>query len=76
MPAHDRIHGANDAMKQAPKKDIGCVPESARDTKRRTVAASSVGLSLTIGKKALAQFDRLHREATRDTASLRERCWD
>lgn len=44
-------------------------------SKPKTVAASKVGLSLTIKDKALKDFDRIQAETTKEAAEIQKLSW-
>ena len=50
-------------------------PNAASASKPKTVAASKVGLSLTIKDKALKDFDRIQAETTKEADEIQKFSW-
>ena len=53
----------------------GSAPNANQASKRKTVSASKVGLSLTISNKALKEFDRIQEETTKAAEKIQKFSW-
>ena len=61
-------------MKQT-DQSTGSAPNTGQASKRKTVSASSVGLSLTISDKALKEFDRIQEDTTKAADKIQKFSW-
>ena len=50
-------------------------PDTGQTPKRKTIAASTVGLSLTISDKALKEFDRIQEETIKAAEKDQKFSW-
>ena len=50
-------------------------PEDVQTTKRKTIQASEVGLSLTLSDEALKEFDRIQEETIRAAEKSHKFSW-
>ena len=56
-------------------KSTDSVPDTTKDSSRKTIAASDVGITLTISDKALQEFDRLQEKAFKAAQEDRKFSW-
>ena len=60
--------------KEGPR-DSGGSEDSSQASKRKTIPARDVGVSLTISKKALKEVDRIQEETIKATQEVQKFSW-
>ena len=60
--------------KETPR-DPTASEDRAKVSKRKTIPASDVGVSLTISKKAMKEVDRIQEETTKAAQEVRKFSW-
>ena len=61
--------------KKQTQRSARSAPDADRASKPKTVAASKVGLSLTIKGEALKEFDRIQAETTKQADEIQKFSW-
>ena len=63
------------ATNKPASKGADSIPNNTSGSSRRTIAASDVGITLTISDKALQEFDRLQEQAIKAAEEGRKFSW-